>query len=905
MKSNLLATKLYRPALPVQWVKRPYLTQRLQEGLALNRQLTLVSAPAGFGKTTCITEWLNTLADWPVTWLSLDPADDDPARFFSYLVAALYKIAPGLGEEIESVLRSGQLPPGDAISAILINDMLEMDGRFLLVLDDFHVICDSFILQVLEDVVTNLPPPLHLVLITREDPPLPLARLRANNRLTEIRARDLRFAGADADSFLNEVMGLSLSQTETAALKEKTEGWIVGLQLAAIAMQSLLARPEHQDVATFVQEFTGSHLYIAEYLLEEVLKQQSEEMQTFLLHTSILDRLSAELCDAVTSCQNGRAMLAALRRANLFVMPLDVEGQWFRYHHLFADLLQARLLQRLPKESIAELHLLAATWYEQNGFISEAIKHGLKAQADEKVAALVEQEARAMMFTGQANTLRSWLMALPETTLRSRPRLNIYLMWIDLMQEKVDLSARALREREAMLRALPPSPENEQLQVELMAVLCRFVAFSGDTPRAIQLAEEALTRLPEGEMALRARAHSALAIAYWIEGHAAKARLAYEQCLPLAQASGNYTLAAHATMMLAVGQIDYGQLRQAARTYQAIIELGEQAKQKHFFPAGQGYIGLAGIHLEWNELETAAAYLEQGMDLCRRGGLAGLSTGYALRARLRQAQGDLQGAVAELNSLGQTGVDPTGIARRILLGVAAGDLDEATRWAKPWMAALDARPTAGGPPLLIAEIIKVTLAHLFLAKGELAQARQLLNDVQTTAVPAKRYGRVIEVYLLEALIHQAQNQGTVTAEAIESFRQALELARPEGYVLLFLERGTTVVPLLQAVISQKETTAPLKQYAQELLDACRGYGQMTLPPLTGTSAELVEPLTSREMEVLQLVAAGDSNQTIADKLFITVRTVKKHITNILGKLGVSNRTQAAARARELGLITSD
>ena len=905
MKANLLATKLHRPSLPAQWVERPYLTQRLAEGLGLNRQLTLVSAPAGFGKTTCICEWLNTLDDWPVTWLSLDAADDDPGRFFTYLVAALQKIEPNLGQTIASILHSGQLPPGDVVSATLINDILAVNGRFLLVLDDFHVIRDSLILQVVEDIVTNFPPSLHLVLITREDPPLPLARLRANNRLTEIRARDLRFTDPDVDRFFNEVMDIALSQADTVALKEKTEGWIVGLQLAAIAMQSRLARPEHRDVTTFVQEFTGSHLYVAEYLLEEVLKQQPEEVQTFLRHTAILDRLSAGLCDAVTNRQDGRAMLTTLHRANLFVMPLDAEGQWYRYHHLFADLLRARLPQRLSKEKVNELHLRAALWYEQNGFISDAIKHGLVAQAEEKVAALVEQEARAMMFSGQANTLRSWLTALPEATFQTHPRLNIYRLWIDLMQEKLDLSAQALRQKEAMLHTLPPTPENEQLRVELTAVLCRFVAFSGDTTRAIRLADEALASLPKSETALRARAHSALAVAHWIEGNRENARQAYDQCMTLAQASDNYTLAAHATMMLAMSQTDYGQLHQAARTYQSIIEMGEQAKQKLFFPAGQGYIGLAGIHQEWNELETAASYLEQGMDLCRRGGLAGLSAGYALRARLRQAQGDLLAAAAELDSLGQTGVDPTGMARRILLSIAMGDLDEAARRARPWLGVLNAEPASGSPPLLIAEIIKVTLARLFFAQGDLAHARHLLNEVAATAVPDQRYGRLIEVYLLQALIHQAQNEGKMTTAAIEAFRQALELAQPEGYVLLFLEAGTAVIPLLQAVIKQRETPAPLKAYAQQLLDACHEHGQSGSPSPPGAAAELVENLTPREMEVLQLVAAGDSNQAIADKLVITVRTVKKHITNILGKLSVDNRTQAAARARELGLITSD
>jgi LuxR family maltose regulon positive regulatory protein len=356
-------------------------------------------------------------------------------------------------------------------------------------------------------------------------------------------------------------------------------------------------------------------------------------------------------------------------------------------------------------------------------------------------------------------------------------------------------------------------------------------------------------------------------------------------------------------MMMAMSQVDYGRLHAAARMYQSIIDMGEG--QKLFFPAGQGYIGLAGIHLEWHDLATAETYLQQGMTLCRQGGLAGLSTGHALKARLHQAQGDLQAAAAELKRLGETGVDPTGKARQILLSITMGDLAEVSRVAEPWLNLLAGELAPAQPPLLIAEIIQVTLARLFLARGKLAQALQLLDEVEKTAVPGNRNGRLIEIYLLKALIILKQNQAKVTSEALQLFERVLELAAPEGYTLLFLEEGTAVIPLLQAVIIHRETPASLKAHAQKLLHVFRTYGKtaVSLPP--GEAAGLVETLTPREMEVLQLVATGDSNQAIADKLVITVRTVKKHVTNILGKLGVSNRTQAVARARELGLLTSD
>lgn len=366
-----------------------------------------------------------------------------------------------------------------------------------------------------------------------------------------------------------------------------------------------------------------------------------------------------------------------------------------------------------------------------------------------------------MMFAGRATALSNWLEALPQASFEAHPRLDIYRLWIELMQGKSGLSEQAVQEKENMLKALPPSPENDRLQVELMVILCRFVAFSGNTSRAIRLARASLASLPEGAVALRARAYSALAIAYWMEGYAEKSRRAYEQCLHLAQSAGNYSLAAHATMMRAMEQADYGQLREATRSYHSIIDMGAQAGQTTFFPAGQGYIGLAGIHLEWNDLDTAETHLQRGMALCRQGGLAGIFSGHTLKARLRQAKGDLHGALAEIHLLERTyhGVNPTATAREILLRVALGDLDEASRLAQPWLKLLGAEPVSTQPPLLVLEIIRVVLARVFLAREELERALQLLDEVQATAGPAKRFGRLIELNLLRAVACQKQNQG--------------------------------------------------------------------------------------------------------------------------------------------------
>ncbi len=392
LKSNLRASKLHPPSLPAQWVERPSLTQRLHEGLALKRTITLVSAPAGFGKTTCICAWLNDQDGWPIAWLSLDPADDDPGRFFTYFIAALQTVDPNLAQEIEGVLNAGQLPPAEVLSTTLINEIWLREDQLLLILDDFHLIQDIFILQVLEQMISNLPSKMHLVLITREDPPLPLARLRANNRLTEIRVQDLRFTTHDIAAFLNKEWGLSLRQADIAMLADKTEGWAAGLQLAAIALCSLPASGGGSDPAHFITNLSGSHRFILSYLTEQVLDRQPEKIKQFLLQTSILDKLNGDLCNAVTGRADGRFLLEHLINANLFLIPLDDAGQWYRYHHLFADLLRERQQTGAQAET-AVLHQRASQWYAQEKMVNEAIQHALAAADYALAVVLLESHA--------------------------------------------------------------------------------------------------------------------------------------------------------------------------------------------------------------------------------------------------------------------------------------------------------------------------------------------------------------------------------------------------------------------------------------------------------------------------------------------------------------------------------
>jgi LuxR family maltose regulon positive regulatory protein len=762
----------------------------------------------------------------------------------------------------------------------------------------------------------HLPDNLHIIVSTRTDPPWSLARFRARNQLIEIRAQDLRFNREEAAEFLNHTMGLNLSVEDVVALEERTEGWAAGLQLAALSMQG------RSDITAFVKAFTGSHLYVAEYLVEEVLQRQPDDVRMFLLQTSILKRMNAGLCEAVTDCQDGQSILQSLHHANIFVVSLDNEGHWFRYHHLFTDLLRSRLPQALPAEAIPALHRRASVWYEHNGFTREAVNHALAARDFERVADLVEQEAHTLIFTGRVNVLRDWLEALPESSFHAHPHLTFYLFWIDILQSKADLSERAILEKQDLLNSLPSSPENDRLRGELMAVVCRAIALSGRTSRGIHLAQEALAYLPQDDLASRARANSALAIAHDLEGRAEEAKPAYQSCFSQAIAAGDYRLAAHTTMAKGLIQCHYGQMHEAARTFQTIIDMGDlldiapadeagaaPAKKaranKVFFPAGQGYIGLAGIHLEWNDLQTAENHLRQGMELCRRGGLDGIFIGKMQMSRLRQANGDLEGALEEIRLPKQAfqRVDDFNVAtRQIQIGLAKGDVDGAWRWAAPLVELLRGDPAAVRLPLLFLEILEAIIARVYLAQGEIEKALQLLDRLQATAEPGKRLGRLVEVYLLRALAYYKQNRGSLTPEAIESIEHALELGGPEGYVLLFLEEGPALIPLLNAVADRQAAPDRVREYARKLLNACAGIGKLSAPRPPREAAGLVEPLTPREMEVLELIAAGDSNQMIADKLFITVRTVKKHTSNIYGKLNASSRTQAVALARELGLL---
>jgi len=896
MPVAILSTKFYVPPARENAVARPYLVEKLRSGLGRQGCFTLISAPAGFGKTTLLSEFVSRLQQ-PTAWFSLDEGDNDPIQFWTYLITACRTILEEAGESALELLNSQQPLPDETVPTILINDLAADDRPIVLILDDYHSIHTPAIHTGLQFLLDHLPPNLHIILSTRIDPPWPLARYRARNRLIEIRAQDLRFSKEEAGEFLNRTMDLELSGDDVSALEERTEGWIAGLQLAALSMQG------REDVSAFVKAFTGSHMYVAEYLVEEVLQRQPEDIRAFLLQTSILKRMNVGLCKAVTDCQDGQAILQYLHHTNTFLVSLDHEGNWFRYHHLFAELLQSRLKLDFPKDEVSALHLRAATWFEQNQFYVEAVQHAFASKNYEKAASFVDRYGQEMFFTEQYGILRNWLDALPSEHFQTHSRLEIYQLLIDLLQGTLDMYEQTLIEKENLIKALPPSPDNDRLRRRALVNLSLFYAFQ-NTTKSIQIAEEALAETPEADLHMLAYINSAFYRAYGMEGDIERSAAAYRESFRLAEITGQYEMISNTTKIRTFDLCQYGRLDEAVEYCQRIIEAGTRRRSKVFYPAGPCFVGLAGIHLERNDLEKAEEYLTIGLEICQQGAMYGLFTGHVQKTRLLQAKGEIEEALKELQLLEQTFQrrEFTYMAQKVSLLLAAGDLTAASGLEPTLLRILGASHYAQQLPLIAAEAFKLCLARIYIAQDEIEKANQLLDEIQTTVEPDQRYGRLMEVYLLRALaLHRCEAE-TVSQAAIACMEQALDLAIDPGFVMLFLEEGQALIPLLTAVVHHRSASERVKQYARKLLRAFAEIGKMPTAQPVEIADQLVEQLSPREMEVLLLIAAGDSNQEIAEKLVITVRTVKKHSSNIYGKLGVNGRIQAVIRARELGLL---
>jgi LuxR family maltose regulon positive regulatory protein len=877
MPSPLLKTKLHIPPTRLNPVARPRLIEKLNEGLT--RPLTLISAPPGFGKTTLLTAWLEQ-STRPAAWFSIDERDNDLARFLAYLVAALETVQAGIGRQSLNRLHSRRAPALESIMTLLSNDIAAiphdpstpLGAGFVLVLDDYHLIELQAIHEAMGFLLDRLPPPMRLVIATRADPPLPLARLRARGQLVELRAPDLRFSPDEAAAFLNERMGLNLTSEQIAALDARAEGWIAGLQLAALSMQG------RQDIAGFVNAFAGSHRFVLDYLTEEVLRRQTPEIQSFLLQTSILDQMNASLADAITGRNDGAQALAQLEKANLFVVPLDDKREWYRYHHLFDDLLQNRLQESQP-EQIVELHRRASAWYEQNGFVNEAIDHALAAQEFKRAARLIEQIAPALLIRSEDRTLRNWLAALPETLIQANPSLGVWYATALAGSGNFDLmEARLSHLDDAQLDPL----------VHGVAALMRATValLRSDLPHAIEAA------------------HNALATTTVTDSTDPQAEFSNITALFL-------------TMLLAEAETAAGKLRNAAASYHRQMEIRAFTTLVDFSSIFSGYahVRLAELFYEWNELDAAAQHAEQGLAIARLERNEEFES-YALiaLAQVKQAQGDFAGAI-ELGKQAMTLARKRNVpveirfiaSRYVKILVQQDRLDDAAQAAREIPADDLATWFMQGAQAPVAN------ARLLIARREFDRAVQALEQLQVQTQASGETRMLMEVLALLSLARHGQGDD---AQATTALTRALSLAEPEGYVRTFVDLGEPMKFMISDLRFQIDTNPenqPLVEYVNRLLAAFpvavveTNHKSETLAPAASAGvinlkSSMAEPLSERELAVLRLIDQGLSNQEIADRLVVAVSTVKTHINNIYGKLGVASRTQALARAHEIKLL---
>ena len=911
MVTQLLATKLYVPPLRRNFVPRPRLLERLSEGL--HRRLVLISAPAGFGKTTLLSEWLMARDHWAsgddgqpsAAWLSLDAEDNEPARFFSYLIAALATIAPEAGEAVGNLLRLPQLLPSETILTTLINELCSLPNDAVLVLEDYHTIEARAIHSALTFLLDNLPPQVHLVISTRADPPLPLSRWRSRGMMLEIHADDLRFTQQESTAYLNDVMNLHLVPEDITALNHRTEGWIVGLQMAALALQG---KRLPQDASAFVQAFSGSHHYILDYLVEEVLAYQPDQAQAFLLQTSILSRLTGPLCDAVRfgfaqshGRDDGQKMLETLDTANLFLVPLDDERCWYRYHHLFAEMLRARLQRTVGQEGLAPLHAHAAAWYEDHGEVTEAFKHAAAAHDFERAARLIEGNWLRMGHAGQMNTVLRWLESMPDEVVRARPMLCGAYAWVLWLTGRMDAVERYLDAagdawaRQAAEGTMDPA--HVRWQAGGPALKIQLARHRGELEESIQFARETLSLAAEDDALLRSYGHLGLASAYRELGDYEQSLLAYVEGLPLARAAGNIAAANIAAFYLCRVLQLQGRLHEAAEAVREALEFTEAKGMGESPACAILHVALANLLCEWNELPQAQKHLLRGQELARLGGHhEHVRNGGIALARLQLVQGDPAGALAAIRDAEEATAKaemPLASAElaayKARIWLAQGDLAAAARWAE------GAAQRPGQDRGYTRQVEAVTIARVLLAQGKLEQALGQLANCQRAAEESGGLGWNVEIGILRALVYERLGR---RADALAELERALVQAEPEGTVQVFVDEGEPMAVLLRRAASLGVARA----YARRLLDALDRTPAKQEPATTPSPPPLIEPLTEREIEVLHLMAAGLSNREIADELVLAMGTVKAHLHHIYGKLGVRGRVQAAARARELHLI---
>lgn len=916
MADLLLQTKLYIPTVATALVTRPRLLDRLQ---AVTRaRLTLVAAPAGFGKTTLVAAYIADLVhnqkakigNPNFCWLSLDASDNEPTRFFLYWIAALQSVVPACGRQTQLLLLGPQPTAPETLLTLLLNEMATLTKPVVLVLDDYHLITAPAIHEALTLIIDRLPPTVHLLLLSRTDPPLPLARWRVRGQLAEIRAADLRFTAEEAARFLNEVMGLHLAPTEIATLEARTEGWIAALQLAALSLQG------QADIQGFLRSFTGGQRYVVDYLVDEVLHRQPPAVQRFLLQTSILDQFCAALCATVMAEESvassdaiaqAQALLEHLERSNLFLVPLDSERQWYRYHALFTEFLRHRLGQAAPA-----LHQRAAVWYEQQGFIAETIEHTLAAQAYERAAQLVEHHGLAFALHHQLTTLQGWLDALPAGWRRQRLGLALSELWLMLGRGDVVAMARILTLVDT-LAASQTHPLPEAIAGEVAAAHALVASFQQKHSDTIAYAQQALAQLPATAQQLRLAVLSSLGYGYYCAGDL----VASEQTLRTALAASNATtsyLVPRITLlsMLAMTIEMTGRLHEAIDLLRQALTLGQIDGQ--YLPAAGVEVALHALGLrlyEFNALDEATHYVQIARELSLATGNS-MMQGHTLAtlALIAQAKGDLLGAQTLIDEA-HTLLLPLGVpsyavieGQRVFLWWKRGDLTTAAAWAADFVATMPPHPQ----PMTAFATPYFSLARIWIAEQRFPEADQLLADLYQSAAANHYHYYALWALILQIGSYAAQGQAANVRLALA---QALRQAAPRGYIRSFVDEGEAMrAHLTDYGLRLGAQDEILASYVHTLLTAFGASLPVVQPkpvspspaPRLPSATALIEPLSERELEVLRLLDRGLSNQAIADELIVALSTVKKHLINIYGKLGVNSRTQALTYARSLGLL---
>jgi LuxR family maltose regulon positive regulatory protein len=924
----LIRTKLHLPYTRPELVLRPRLQDKIRQGL--RGPLTLITAPAGFGKTTLVASSI-TGCGMPVAWLSLDKDDNQAGRFLNYLIGALHGVDQRIGNKAAQLMAEMQPAPPEAVLTSLINDLDTASGEMVLVLDDYQFISSQAVHENMTFLLKHCPKPFHLVIATRSDPPLPLVRLRARGQMVELRAADLSFTEHEVAQFLNDVMDLNLNAGSIAVLAKRTEGWIAGLQMAALSMRG------REDVLGFIEGFSGTNRYILDYLLEEVLASQSPEIQRFLLYTSILERLTAPLCDAVLANDKGSkragddrlspikldhpfesrfisqsaSILEYLERANLFVVPLDDERRWYRYHHLFADLLRNQLQNFLGDQEFARIHLRASEWQEKNGSPLEAIHHASLASDFERVERLIEQNYMEMVNRGEMSEIRFWMGKLSKELVYRRPWLCLYealsRSWFGELEEANLLLKEAEKRIWAETSGEVSTPDAQSMLGYHAYVKSRVTAMQGDTRRAIEFCRTASDNIPADNLSLQIEVSITLGYEYFLYGDFENANKTLQETIRSGYIARAINTPVAALAVLARLHVIRGMLHEAYDLYQKAAQLIQEADGQYLGATGLVDAGIADVLCERNDVEAALVRLKQSLDILPMWGKADdLCLAYTTLSRIQLAQGNRVEAVGAIEKAAQL-IQTCGVfsearnaveAAQIKMWLVQGDWQEAARW----VASFDEKTSGEDDPFrFMDELAKITRARVFMAHDNLDDTISLLSHLEETAQSHERRGRLIEIMILKALATQRMGAST---QAETALTKSLELARREDYVRVFLDEGQPMQVLLTQWLAHAGDDS-LRDYAIRLRSLFD-----TEPHIVTAAQEkalptggLIEPLSQRELEVLHLIALGNTNKEIARQLIVAPGTIKAHTASIYRKLDVSNRTEAAARARQLGILS--